>query len=261
MQKMTRVCYNCYLRLKGAISTQVVNYSSSNSKSIPTSTTKNEFLVRKIAKISKVQCRPFSLPSEDQPPAQLMNIPIYIWPNLFKSFRNAIFSKFIIKRYFDPEFDLDHFIRGSMQAAEVVSAHLSNGEWNSLNGLVTEEVISQIRINLQQYSLKQRMDLKISKEDIYIKFPYEIGIILPDHSEGETEIQNRKVEIMMVFHILKGYEDLSKSYSVPMSLLSVPDYEKKLYVLNYRFYRDFSRQGSDQWIVNGINHIKPLAHL
>lgn len=58
-------------------------------------------------------------PSTKLPP--LMNFPEIMWPSLIKSIRNFILSTFIIKPYFDRDFSLPDFVRGSKQALEVAS--------------------------------------------------------------------------------------------------------------------------------------------
>lgn len=54
---------------------------------------------------------------EKLPP--LMDFPEIMWPSLIKSIRNFILSTFIIKPYFDNEFNLPDFIKGTKQALEV----------------------------------------------------------------------------------------------------------------------------------------------
>lgn len=56
-------------------------------------------------------------PSTKLPP--LMNFPEIMWPSVIKSIRNFILSTFIIKPYFDKDFNLPDFVRGSKQALEV----------------------------------------------------------------------------------------------------------------------------------------------
>lgn len=54
---------------------------------------------------------------EKLPP--LMDFPEIVWPSLIKSIRNFILSTFIIKPYFDHEFNLPDFVKGSKKALEV----------------------------------------------------------------------------------------------------------------------------------------------
>lgn len=49
----------------------------------------------------------------------LMKFPEIVWPSLWKSLRNFILTNFIIKPYFDREFNLPDFITGTKKAVEV----------------------------------------------------------------------------------------------------------------------------------------------
>lgn len=66
------------------------------------------------------------------------------------------------------------------QAVEVVSGLISRGEINSLEGLVSSDIITQIKRNLSIFSLKQRQELAICASDIYFSFPYEVGVMFPN---------------------------------------------------------------------------------
>lgn len=66
------------------------------------------------------------------------------------------------------------------QAAELVSGLISKGELDSLSGLVTTDVIQQVRESLETFTLKQRQQFSIRSEDIYFCFPYEVGVMFPN---------------------------------------------------------------------------------
>lgn len=46
--------------------------------------------------------------------------------------------------------------------------------------MVTPDVVAEMSQNLTKFSLKQVMELKINPEDMYMSFPYEVGIIIPE---------------------------------------------------------------------------------
>lgn len=108
----------------------------------------------------------------------LMNFPEVVWPSLIKSLRNFILAHFIIKPYFDKDFNLPDFVSGAKQAVEVVSNQLSNGDVKTLNGLVDGDIIPKLQASLSLMSLTQREQIAINKEDIYFSFPYQVYYFL-----------------------------------------------------------------------------------
>lgn len=56
-------------------------------------------------------------PSNKLPP--LMEFPKITWPSVIKSIRNFILATFIIRPYFDRDFNLPDFVIGSKKAVEV----------------------------------------------------------------------------------------------------------------------------------------------
>ena len=58
-----------------------------------------------------------------------------------------------------------------------VSHELSKGNFEALEDLVTSPSLEEIKRNFSQFSLKQRLDLAVEKEDIFFSFPYQIGMI------------------------------------------------------------------------------------
>lgn len=65
-----------------------------------------------------------SCSTEGGPPAkklpELMSFPEIVWPSIIKSLRNFILTTFIIRPYFDRDFNLPDFVAGSKQAVEVL---------------------------------------------------------------------------------------------------------------------------------------------
>lgn len=76
---------------------------------------KNKITVNNISK--RGYCNTEGPPVRRLPP--LMKFPEIVWPSLFKSLRNFILTHFIIKPYFDREFNLPDFVSGTKKAVEV----------------------------------------------------------------------------------------------------------------------------------------------
>jgi len=169
---------------------------------------------------------------------KLMDIPAIIWPHPMKSMRNLGLS-FLIKGYFDNEFDSRTFLATAEQAIIAVSKMISTGDFNSLDGLLTTQAIWEIRRNYDQLNAAQKEIIAIKQEDIFYKFIYEIGMIFDD------ETNRRFVEIMVVLH---GVQD-RKTNMHNRGKSALP-----AYICNYRFRREFTKGVEDDWTINQANH-------
>lgn len=58
-----------------------------------------------------------------------------------------------------------------------MSHELSRGNFQALEDVVTKPSLEEIKRNFANFSLKQRLDLAVEKEDIFFSFPYQIGMI------------------------------------------------------------------------------------
>jgi hypothetical protein len=190
-----------------------------------------------------------------------------VWPKLINSLRNWFFINFVIRPYMDREFSIQEFEKGAREAVAVISTKLSKAEYEDLEDLIEPEAFAEIKRNLAKFNVAQRELLPVNVEDIYFQFPYEIGIILPDrpqedeYGDGGSGPQVRQVEIMMVFHVMRGIAaELSSPDFVnksPRDFLDPADTQRRLMVCNYRFFRDFTEGKDPTWIVNLVNHFMP----
>lgn len=178
---------------------------------------------------------------DDQPVSKrrllppLMAFQEVIWPSVFKSFRGFIFLHFIIRPYLDGEFNVKEFTTGAKQAVHIISTKLANGDWEGLKDFVSDDILPELKESLSKMTVAQRSEVAIGKEDIYLTFPYQVFIIRhlsrssrstnksPSLQIGiifdEEEIHRRIVEITMVFHSIKGLQDiLNKGEKIPMNL-------------------------------------------
>ncbi|XP_046398675.1 m-AAA protease-interacting protein 1, mitochondrial isoform X2 [Ischnura elegans] len=188
-----------------------------------------------------------------------MNFPQIIWPSFFKSMKNWILCTTIVTPYFDREFNLPDFIGGSKQAVEVVSQAISKGDWDALQELVVEGTIAEIRNSVSRFSVQQRQDLAVSKEDIYFSFPYQVGVMFDDEKEGDKP-QRRFVEITMCYHVLLGLKEMkAQNVTPPLNVGMSPEYQHRICICNYRFIREFTKGKEEQssWKINVVNHFKP----
>lgn len=88
---------------------------------------------------------------------------------------------------------------------QIVSTDLAAGEVTKLDGLVSTDAISELQTSIERMTMAQRNEISVIKGDIYLSFPYQVGIMF---DESNDEVQKRWVEITMVFHVLKGLQDM-----------------------------------------------------
>ncbi|GAU88160.1 hypothetical protein RvY_00907-1 [Ramazzottius varieornatus] len=175
-----------------------------------------------------------------------------LWPSFFKGVRNWIQANFIVRPNFDRSFDIDEFTKGARQAFLTVCDRVADGDANSMKGLVTDEVLDAVEKGLKNLSTADRETFRRKDTDIYLTFPYQLGIIMDD-----DDANKRWVEIMMVYHTLKNFEDLQKQNVNAQDLQKVSD---RFLFANFRFSRNFSKDVSpDQsdWTINYINFFNP----
>jgi len=167
------------------------------------------------------------------------------------------------------------FMQGALEAVTHVSGKLSNGEFEELEGLVEHVTLNELKQKISQFSVAQQELLRVSKEDVFFSFPYQVGVIIPDPPEGGGgrhiepfrspegsggPPQKRYVEITVVFHVLRGFAEMQKSNE----RLSIGEFTKdeenkfRVMVCNYRFFRDFTAGCKDPtWIINMVNQFLP----
>ncbi|XP_059487339.1 m-AAA protease-interacting protein 1, mitochondrial [Neocloeon triangulifer] len=191
---------------------------------------------------------------DERPSPKLMEFPQVLWPSIFKVIKNWIMAKFVITPYFDRDFDLREFGEASQQAVEHVSQQLSKNNLDSLQGLVSREALVEIRSSLSRFSVQQLSEIAVNKNDIYFCFPHEVGVMFDD----EEESQKRYVEITMVYFLMKGLADYKTQHGQPpdFNALRAAENQDKLFVLNYRFIREFTKGVSPDWTINMLNHYK-----
>ncbi|XP_033155382.1 m-AAA protease-interacting protein 1, mitochondrial [Drosophila mauritiana] len=187
---------------------------------------------------------------------RLMDFPEIVWPSALNSLKNWITIQFIIRPYFDSEFQLKDFIYGAKQALQVVSSKLMGGDLDSLDNLVSPEAIAELRPVIQKLSMTQRRQLEIRESDIYLSFPYQVGIMFDDAND---KLQKRFVEITMVFHVMRGLSEMrERGEEIPWNMGTLPEYQDKVFICNYRFVKEFTAGHQSDWTVNVANQFRAI---
>lgn len=58
--------------------------------------------------------------------------------------------------------------------SQVVSAKLAEGDIAVLNGLVSSDIVAELKASVSKMSVAQRSELRVDKDDIYLSFPYQV---------------------------------------------------------------------------------------
>ncbi|XP_077299274.1 m-AAA protease-interacting protein 1, mitochondrial [Arctopsyche grandis] len=204
--------------------------------------------------LSGVSPPPPPPPRQRPSTAKLMDFPPLMWPSFVLSCKNFIYTHFIIRPHFDPDFNIHQFIEGSKQALHTISSALSESDFGTVKELVSEEAYSELYYSVSEMSLGDRENILVDKEDVYLCFPYQIGIIF------NNENDKRWVEITMVYHSLRGLSKMKQRGETPsISFGPAPEeYAERLYICNYRFIREYTKGVDSSWIVNVVNHFRDL---
>ncbi|KPJ09481.1 Uncharacterized protein C2orf47-like, mitochondrial [Papilio machaon] len=130
---------------------------------------------------------------------------------------------------------------------------LQKSDFQTLEGLVEKDAIAALKNAVTKLSVSQRQLLSIDKEDIFYAFPYQVGVMF-------DESDKRWVEITMCYHVLKGLKQMQETGDIPPITLGVqPEFRDKIFILNYRFIREFTKGVEDSWWVNIVNHFQPQS--
>lgn len=78
----------------------------------------------------------------------------------------------------------------------------------------------------------------------------------------EDQVQQRFVEITVCYHVLKGLQELQAQVGkMPISAGANVEFQDKVFILNYRFIREFTKGKSGEWTVNIVNHYRPSDYV
>jgi len=202
-------------------------------------------------------CRHFNSNSrDDRIIPELMEFPHVTLPNISHALRNKFLAMTLIRPYFDKEFRLKEFSQGAKFAAVQISQSLSCGDLDELEGLCTPECINTVSKNLSLFTMKQRSELNLEKDDMYFSFPYQIGIMMDDEPDSNGNY-GRQVECTWVAHAFKNYVEILEDFNGnPMKVKEHMDEVGGPTILNFRFIRDFTKNVEDSWTVNAMNYFK-----
>lgn len=183
--------------------------------------------------------------------------PVFIAvPNPFKVIRNWMFG-FIIRAYFDPEFNFRDFTEGAMQGFSIISKEMAAGKLENIERLVSPKLIPELTEVIENMSLKERTSLATSVDDILYSFPQNITVHYDDKG-------GRFLYILMKFWSLSSLvpEEDSEGYGMkigkPPPGVSDEEFDKmgSLISCTYEFLREITPGVEPEWTITHIQHGK-----
>ncbi|KAJ8679276.1 hypothetical protein QAD02_015063 [Eretmocerus hayati] len=181
----------------------------------------------------------------------LTDDPPIVWPTFFRSVKNFLQCKLIIQPRMDNDFTIEEFLDGSKYAMSTVSHALAAENYDSIRNLVSPEALQTARNKINTLSSEQKQLIAVNKDDIYVTFPYEIGIMYDDDRADQ-----KFVEITTVYHSLRGLARMrAEDKEPPINMGMLPEYRNLLFVSNYRFIREYTEGVESSWTINMINHL------
>ena len=146
---------------------------------------------------------------------------------------------FLLKAYFDPEFDEEEFLRGAKQALLVTSKIIAEGRFEDMSKLCPPKFIDLVKDAVKT----QELGPAIRAVDILMTKIKKIQL-------GYTEEQDKQVEIDVTFVCHPKAKDLDNEAQVVGNVKIV--HIRNPRIVEYRF-RKFCVPDEDSWLVVGIN--------
>ncbi|XP_014681716.1 PREDICTED: uncharacterized protein LOC106821433 [Priapulus caudatus] len=104
-----------------------------------------------------------------------------------------------VRAKLDPDFDLNEFLHGSVQACSTVTSVLAGQDANLLNGMLTPKALAMVQNSMQKYSTAEITELACAPEHVHFARPKNIAVIMLK--------DKRYLDIDVFFLILKAYID------------------------------------------------------
>ncbi|KAJ8252812.1 hypothetical protein GJAV_G00205890 [Gymnothorax javanicus] len=176
-------------------------------------------------------------------------------PNPFMWFRTRIYY-FLIRAYFDKEFNIEDFTEGAKQAFSLVSRLLSESKFDALEGLVANDLIGKLEEKCAHLSPGLREALSAELDEIMYTTPGDVGIYYDDSGRKfvsilmrfwyltSAKLPDQSLEGARVFQVAIGREEEVEP--------------KRMLTANYEFQREFTQGVTPDWTITRIEHSKLL---
>ncbi|XP_024890561.1 uncharacterized protein LOC112466609 [Temnothorax curvispinosus] len=188
-------------------------------------------------------CRVYSTESDSEPrvslPALVDGAEMFN-PSLILPFRFFFLSFFQIPRI-DKEFLLSETLNGTKYAITVISKALANEDYDSLEGLVAEDMIEVLRTKIETLSSGQRWLIAVNEEDIVFNVLGDIAV---------TTDEEHSIEIKTICHYIPEKAKKQQRLQTMTDILKLED----LVMCNYTFTRKYVNNIGGPWIATFVNH-------
>lgn len=144
---------------------------------------------------------------------------------------------FLLKAYFDPEFDENEFLRGARQALVVTSEIIAEKRFDDLSKICPQELIDVIK----KTANSQDLGPAIKPEEILVAKVKTIEL-------GYREDKTKQIEIVVIFACVP--KDLEQDSQVVGNVKII--YARSRSIIEYRF-RKLCVPGQDSWYIIGID--------
>ncbi|TMS06486.1 m-AAA protease-interacting protein 1, mitochondrial [Larimichthys crocea] len=176
-------------------------------------------------------------------------------PNPFMWFRTRIYY-FLIRSYFDKEFNIEEFTEGAKQAFSHVSRLLSQCQFEALEGLVAKDLIAKLEEKCSLMPSSHKKALSAESDEIMYTIPGDVGIYYDDNGR-------KFVSILMRFWYLTSARlpdnDMEGTRFFQVAIGGEGEAEtKRLLTANYEFQREFTKGVPPDWTITRIEHSKLL---
>ncbi|XP_050422273.1 uncharacterized protein LOC126834414 [Adelges cooleyi] len=210
-------------------------------------TTNNRLTSSSLVPSNRLYCKDY------RPFPQVPEFPPIIWPSLFKTVGSWLYSYLVVRSQYDNTFNLVDFSNNSKKAVAVVSHSIAQRDFDSLEGLVTKDVLEQVKSIVSNLNDDEIKDMAFDAQDMYFYFPYQVEVV------NDKNIKNRRfIEVTMCYHAIHNLEEVKKRVEDVENIQK--ELRSSIYVLNYRFIREYTEGVKDAWTVNAINHLKAEEH-
>ncbi|KAM8856619.1 m-AAA protease-interacting protein 1, mitochondrial [Spinachia spinachia] len=176
-------------------------------------------------------------------------------PNPFTWLRTRIYY-FLIRAYFDNDFNIEEFADGAKQAFTHVSGLLSQCHFEALEGLVAKDLIMKLKEKCNALPSSHKKALSADADDIMYTTPEDVGIYYDDDGR-------KFVSILMRFWYLTNTrlpeDTLEETRVFEVAISGEGEVEtKRLLTANYEFQREFTKGVPPDWTITKIEHSKLL---